>query len=44
MTDAHARFGKVLSDLRTSARSLMSRAGMITPRCLGHVLGGVRAT
>jgi integrase len=34
-----------LHDLRRSARSLMSRAGVPTDhaeRCLGHVIGGVR--
>jgi integrase len=33
-------------DLRRTARSLMSRAGVPTDhaeRCLGHVIGGVRA-
>jgi integrase len=36
-----------LHDLRRTARSLMSRAG-VSPdhaeRCLGHVIGGVRET
>jgi integrase len=35
----------VIHDLRRTARSLMSRAGVdadITKRCLGHVIGGVR--
>ena len=35
----------VIHDLRRTARSLMSRAGVdadITERCLGHVIGGVR--
>jgi integrase len=35
----------VLHDLRRTARSLMSRAGVnadIAERCLGHVIGGVR--
>jgi integrase len=39
--------GWVLHDLRRTARSLMSRAGVnsdIAERCLGHVLTGVRAT
>jgi integrase len=39
--------GWVLHDLRRTARSLMSRAGVNTDhaeRCLGHVIGGVRAT
>jgi len=34
-----------LHDLRRTARSLMSRAGVLTDhaeRCLGHVIGGVR--
>jgi hypothetical protein len=38
--------GWVLHDLRRSARSLMSRAGVNSDhaeRCLGHVIGGVRA-
>jgi integrase len=37
--------GWALHDLRRSARSLMSRAGVPTDhaeRCLGHVIGGVR--
>jgi integrase len=36
-----------IHDLRRSARSLMSRAGIsadIAERCLGHVMGGVRGT
>jgi integrase len=36
-----------LHDLRRTARSLMSRAGVnsdIAERCLGHVIGGVRGT
>ena len=39
--------GWVLHDLRRTARSLMSRAGVNADhaeRCLGHVIGGVRAT
>jgi integrase len=39
--------GWTLHDLRRSARSLMSRAGVnadIAERCLGHALVGVRAT
>ena len=35
----------VIHDLRRTARSLMSRAGVdadIAERCLGHVIGGVR--
>jgi integrase len=37
--------GWVIHDLRRTARSLMSRAGVdadIAERCLGHVIGGVR--
>lgn len=37
----------VIHDLRRTARSLMSRAGVSSDhaeRCLGHVLGGVRGT
>jgi integrase len=37
--------GWTLHDLRRTARSLMSRAGVPTDhaeRCLGHVIGGVR--
>jgi integrase len=36
-----------LHDLRRTARSLMSRAGVNSDhaeRCLGHVIGGVRGT
>jgi integrase len=36
-----------LHDLRRTARSLMSRAGVPSDhaeRCLGHVIGGVRGT
>lgn len=39
--------GWVLHDLRRTARSLMSRAGVsadIAERCLGHVLPGIRGT
>jgi integrase len=39
--------GWTLHDLRRTARSLMSRAGVPTDhaeRCLGHVIGGVRGT
>jgi integrase len=39
--------GWTLHDLRRTARSLMSRAGVPTDhaeRCLGHVITGVRAT
>jgi integrase len=37
--------GWMLHDLRRTARSLMSRAGVSSDhaeRCLGHVIGGVR--
>jgi integrase len=37
----------IIHDLRRTARSLMSRAGVISDhaeRCLGHVIGGVRET
>jgi hypothetical protein len=37
--------GWTLHDLRRTARSLMSRAGILSDhaeRCLGHVIGGVR--
>jgi integrase len=39
--------GWTLHDLRRTARSLMSRAGVTSDhaeRCLGHVIGGVRGT
>jgi integrase len=39
--------GWTLHDLRRTARSLLSRAGIsadIAERCLGHVIGGVRGT
>jgi integrase len=39
--------GWTIHDLRRTARSLMSRAGVPTDhaeRCLGHVIGGVRGT
>jgi integrase len=39
--------GWTLHDLRRTARSLMSRAGVASDhaeRCLGHVIGGVRGT
>src|SRR5262249_35218994 len=39
--------GWTLHDLRRTARSLMSRAGIdadTAERCLGHVIGGVRGT
>jgi integrase len=44
---ASATSGWSLHDLRRTARSLMSRAGInsdIAERCLGHVIGGVRGT
>ena len=43
--DASGTKGWALHDLRRTARSLMSRAGVPTDhaeRCLGHVIGGVR--
>jgi integrase len=43
--DASGTSGWALHDLRRSARSLMSRAGVPSDhaeRCLGHVIGGVR--
>ena len=39
--------GWTLHDLRRTARSLMSRAGVCSDhaeRCLGHVMGGIRST
>jgi integrase len=39
--------GWVIHDLRRTARTLMSRAGVdadVAERCLGHAIGGVRAT
>jgi integrase len=39
--------GWTLHDLRRTARTLLSRAGVgadIAERCLGHAIGGVRAT
>ena len=39
--------GWTLHDLRRTARSLMSRAGVdanVAERCLGHVIAGVRGT
>jgi integrase len=39
--------GWVIHDLRRTARTLLSRAGVnadIAERCLGHVIGGVRGT
>jgi integrase len=41
------REGWTLHDLRRTARSLMSRAGVsadVAERCLGHVISGVRGT
>jgi integrase len=43
--DASGVKGWVIHDLRRTARSLMSRAGVASDhaeRCLGHVIGGVR--
>jgi integrase len=45
MDEASGVTGWTLHDLRRTARSLMSRAGVPTDhaeRCLGHVIGGVR--
>jgi integrase len=45
LEDASSVSGWTLHDLRRTARSLMSRAGVPTDhaeRCLGHVIGGVR--
>ena len=45
MDQASGVTGWTLHDLRRTARSLMSRAGVPTDhaeRCLGHVIGGVR--
>jgi integrase len=45
--DACGVTGWTLHDLRRTARSLMSRAGINSDhaeRCLGHVIGGVRGT
>jgi integrase len=39
--------GWTIHDLRRTARSLMSRAGInsdVAERCLGHVIGGIRGT
>jgi integrase len=47
LDEASGVTGWTLHDLRRSARSLMSRAGVPTDhaeRCLGHVIGGVRGT
>jgi integrase len=45
LDEASVVSGWTLHDLRRTARSLMSRAGVQTDhaeRCLGHVIGGVR--
>ena len=45
LDDASGTKGWTLHDLRRTARSLMSRAGVLkdhAERCLGHVIGGVR--
>jgi integrase len=47
LDEASGVTGWTLHDLRRTARSLMSRAGVPTDhaeRCLGHVIGGVRGT
>jgi integrase len=47
LDEASGVTGYTLHDLRRTARSLMSRAGVPTDhaeRCLGHVIGGVRGT
>jgi integrase len=47
LDEASGVTGWTLHDLRRTARSLMSRAGIPTDhaeRCLGHVIGGVRGT
>jgi integrase len=47
LDEASGTSGWTLHDLRRTARSLMSRAGVsadIAERCLGHVLPGIRAT
>ena len=39
--------GWTIHDLRRTARTLLSRAGIsadVAERCLGHALGGIRAT
>jgi integrase len=45
LSNASGTDGWTLHDLRRTARSLMSRAGIdanVAERCLGHVIGGVR--
>jgi integrase len=45
LDETSGAIGWTLHDLRRTARSLMSRAGVnsdIAERCLGHVIGGVR--
>jgi integrase len=47
LDEASGVTGWTLHDLRRTARSLMSRAGVSSDhaeRCLGHVIGGVRGT
>jgi integrase len=47
LDEASGVTGWILHDLRRTARSLMSRAGVsadIAERCLGHVMGNLRAT
>jgi integrase len=47
LDEASGVTGWTLHDLRRTARSLMSRAGVpsdYAERCLGHVIGGVRGT
>jgi integrase len=47
LDEASGVTGWTLHDLRRTARSLMSRAGVPADhaeRCLGHVIGGVRGT
>jgi integrase len=47
LDDAASVSGWTIHDLRRTARSLMSRAGIPSEhaeRCLGHVIGGVRGT
>jgi integrase len=45
LDDASGVTGWTIHDLRRTARSLMSRAGIdanVAERCLGHVIGGIR--
>jgi integrase len=45
LREASGTSGWTLHDLRRTARSLMSRAGVapdVAERCLGHVIGGIR--